>query len=90
MSAPTEPVVTPPKAGSDTFGGLPTRSPQAALDAVDAAPAVIPLDGAAPADQEAKPAAPSAFAAFAFGVNRGLNEAKDAATPQFSNEGDNS
>ena len=94
-----DPVPTPPPVAApqpipeptrtDTFGGLPTRSPQAALQAVDATPALIPLESATPAEPDAKPAPPSAFAAFAFGVNRGLSDIKDEPKPQFSNEGDN-
>ena len=82
-------MATPEPARTDTFGGLPTRSPQAALDAVDATPALIPLENSAAAETEATPAPPSAFAAFAFGVNRGLSDIKDEPKPKFSNEGDN-
>ena len=75
-------------ARTDSFAGLPTRSPQAALDAVDATPALIPLENSPVAETEASPAPPSAFAAFAFGVNRGLEDINDDPKPQFSNEGD--
>ena len=76
-----EPVVE-----SGSFGGLPTRLPQATLSDVEA-PAVMPLGDEMPAAGEAAPANPSAFAAFATGVNRGLNEVRDDSTP-VSNEGE--
>ena len=76
-----------PVVESGSFGGLPTRSPQATIGDAAQTPTVMPLGDAAPVAAEAAPANPSAFAAFATGVNRGLNEVRDDAT-QVSNEGE--
>ena len=68
-------------------GGLPTRSPQATLaSSSDQTTEVIPLAGVG--EVEAAPSNPSAFAAFASGVNRGLDKVRDTPKPQFSNEGE--
>ena len=76
-----------PVVESGSFGGLPTRSPQATIGDAAQTPAVMPLGDVAPEAVAAAPANPSAFAAFATGVNRGLNEVRDDAT-QVSNEGE--
>lgn len=80
------PAAEAPVASAQTFGGLPTRAPQAALAEAEETPSVIPLAGVRNLEAEAKPSNPSAFAAFAGGVNRGLDKVRSAPEPQYSND----
>ena len=80
------PAAEAPVASTQTFGGLPTRAPQAALAEAEETPSVIPLAGVRNLEAEAKPSNPSAFAAFAGGVNRGLDKVRSAPEPQYSND----
>lgn len=60
--------------GASSLAALPTRMPQATIEAASTETAVIPLDIAAPADESAGSAAPSAFGSFAKGVEAGLED----------------
>ena len=70
---PTSPIVT--DSGDSSFGGLPTRMPQATIETVDTGPSVLPLDIEAPdaaamGDQESS----VSFGHFAKGVEAGLDD----------------
>lgn len=87
--APPAPVVEPPQPATG-FGGLPIRSPQAALTDSDSG-SVMPLPEVDPQPtmQGSKMKATGAFAAFASGVTRGLDESEvaDSSHPE-THEGD--
>ncbi len=81
------PVAAAPAAEPEpSFGGLPTRAPMAALESKQVAPELIPLDTPETVEESPNKSA-SAFAAFATGVNRGLNKVSGDPNPQ--NEGEN-
>lgn len=87
--APPAPVVEPPQPETG-FGGLPIRSPQAALTDSDSG-SVMPLPEVDPQPtmQGSKMKATGAFAAFASGVTRGLDESEVADSPHpETHEGD--
>ena len=89
MEAPTiAPLPTSPDAsdaGASSFGGLPTRMPQATIETVETGPTVLPLDieesaDAASADPESSSVS---FGHFAKGVEAGLGD-------MSSNQGEDS
>ena len=71
---------------ADTFGGLPVRSPQAALADAEA-DAVMPLPEVEPAAPVSAAKTTGAFAAFASGVNRRLTQADDPNSSDPQSEG---
>ena len=70
------------------LSALPTRSPLAALRVIEDAPRFMPLASSeVDHDESGAPAPASAFAAFASGVNRGLDDISNESKPKFSSEG---
>lgn len=64
----------PSSDGGSGLAGLPTRMPQATIEAAATDTAVIPLDIETPAVESAGSAAPSAFGSFVQGVQAGLED----------------
>ena len=78
--------ISPAVKSADTFGGLPVRSPQAALADAEA-DAVMPLPEVEPAAPVSAAKTTGAFAAFASGVNRRLTQADDPNSSDPQSEG---
>ena len=81
QTLPSRPVV---EAETDSFGGLPTRMPQAAMEDVTSAPTVLPLD-LPEVDESEQDAGSVSFGHFAKGVAAGLDD-----VDENSEEGENS
>ena len=69
-----------PASPGEMFGGLPVRSPQAALSDADG-DNVMPLPKVEPAAPTTKAQTTGAFAAFASGVSRAESDTPDSDTP---------
>ena len=74
------PATEKPSSPGEMFGGLPVRSPQAALSDADG-DNVMPLPQVEPAAPTTKAQTTGAFAAFASGVNRAESDTPDSDTP---------